>query len=92
MKALIFTSALFLSLNAFAQNSCNESAKYDCRVLVEENTISLLLKDRETSVISVLISEDCSSDDNTSRALCKTNTIAWLQGRLNDFKANGFCY
>ena len=92
MKKILSLVVLVSSLSAFSQTSCDERAKYDCRVLVEGNTVSLQLTDRETGTESVFHSYECKERIDVNPVNCKANWVSWMSGKVNDFRQNGFCY
>lgn len=89
MKMLLLSLSLFIAHNAFSQ-SCNERAKYDCRVTVDGDFIALTITDRNTRIEQALNSNDCIRSTDVS--LCKKNWITYLTGELNDYRTSGFCY
>lgn len=88
MKAFVLALLLSLSVSSYAQEACNPTAKYDCTVLVDGNVISLEITDRSDGKKEVLLERIC--DYNTQ--YCKADTVHYLSVKINDLKANGFCY
>ena len=88
MKAIVLAFILSVSVSSYAHEACDPTAKYDCRVLVDGNVISLEITDRFDGKKEALLERNC--DTNTQ--YCKADTVHYYSGKINDPRANGFCY